>query len=499
MRIPPIPRRARLWLVWLLVVFGALNVFGPPLEAWRLPGDAETIDWNALPARQTQFERLMTTLRGFRDVERYFAYAEATLGRPYRADFVLAPGSAGSERPPDSMRIVTPQRPLVPWRDFTVEYPPGMMIAVLPPALVTRDAETYFRLFALEMEAALTLAVWLSLRTAERLRPGAGDGALDHATLLTLALGVIAVRRYDPTVALTIAAAVHALAARRPAASGAALGFAVALKGVPILLAPIFVLHALASGRAAGPDRRSGRSAARDPASLGGRRGRDALAFLFGLGAILAVAGLAYGLVAGAHFFDAFAYHARRPLQIQSLYSGVLIAARSFDPAIMSGAIDYGSLNAVSPVEPALRALSTVLMLAGIVASWAFAWARLRAAHDETGRLIVVLQASLACLIAFITLGKVFSPQYCVWLIPLAAAVAPFAGRAARRFLPVAFLLVQAEFPFFYALLYATPIPAAGALIAVRTVWLWGYIGAALRPRLTQSAEAIGSAVQISR
>ncbi len=100
MRIPPIPRRARLWLVWILVAFGALNVFGPPLEAWCLPGDAETIDWNALKARQTPFERRMTILRGGRDVEQYFAYAEATLGRPYRADFVRAPGGAGSGDPP---------------------------------------------------------------------------------------------------------------------------------------------------------------------------------------------------------------------------------------------------------------------------------------------------------------------------------------------------------------------------------------------------------------
>ena len=67
------------------------------------------------------------------------------------------------------------------------------------------------------MEAALTLAVWLAVADRGPARPGAGEGALAHATLLTLALGVIAVRRYDPTVALAIAAAVRALVARRPA------------------------------------------------------------------------------------------------------------------------------------------------------------------------------------------------------------------------------------------------------------------------------------------
>jgi hypothetical protein len=241
----PIPRRARLWLVWLLVAFGALNVFGPPLEAWRRPGDAEPIDWKALKERQTPIERVMTTLRDDGDVERYFAYAAATLGRPYAADFVRPAGAAQPERPPDPSRIATPGRPLVPWRDFAVEYRPAMMVAALLPAFFTNDEETYVRLFALEMEAALTLAVWLAVRTADRMRPGAGDAALAHATLITLALGVIVVRRYDPTVALTVAAAVHALGARRPAVSGAAFGLSIALKGVPILLAPIFAIYVL--------------------------------------------------------------------------------------------------------------------------------------------------------------------------------------------------------------------------------------------------------------
>jgi len=121
-----------------------------------------------------------------------------------------------------------------------------MMLTALAPALVTSDSDMHFRLFALETEAALTLAVWLAASTAERLRPEAGSQALVQAIWLTLALGWVAVRRYDPFVALAVAVAVHALALRRPALGGAALGLAIALKGVPILLAPIFVIHAIA-------------------------------------------------------------------------------------------------------------------------------------------------------------------------------------------------------------------------------------------------------------
>ena len=409
-----------------------------------------------------------------------------------------------------------------------------MMAAALLPSLMTGDEDAYFRLFALEMEAALTLAVWLAARTADRLKPGAGDAALGHATLLAAALGVIAVRRYDPTVALAIAAAISALASRRPAMSGAALGLAVALKGVPILLAPIFVMHAVV-----GRGREGVRSDARLSADYGPRPGavhrasvrtpvlrramdralqsappllplagegggrsppdeglrRPLASFLAGLAAALALAGLAYALIAGPHALDAFAYHGARPIQVETIYSGFLVLARALDPAILTEAYSYGSLNVVSPAEPALRALSTVLTVAGIVASCTFAWARLAAARDPRARLLAVVQASLACLVAFVTLGKVFSPQYCVWLLPLAAVAAPFASAEARRLLPFAFLMVQAEYPFLYAFLYSTLAPATGALIALRTVWLWRYVGAAAaRPANAFRSDATDSA-----
>ena len=81
-----------------LVVFGALNAFGPRLDSCRRAGDRADIDWRRLRARQTPLERLITTLRDDGDVERYFAYAEAALGRPYAADFVRPAGRRRARR-----------------------------------------------------------------------------------------------------------------------------------------------------------------------------------------------------------------------------------------------------------------------------------------------------------------------------------------------------------------------------------------------------------------
>ena len=60
----------------------------------------------------------MSLLRDDGDINRYFAYAEATLGRPYSLYFVRPPGAAGLQSARDFSRVATPAQPLVPWRDF---------------------------------------------------------------------------------------------------------------------------------------------------------------------------------------------------------------------------------------------------------------------------------------------------------------------------------------------------------------------------------------------
>jgi hypothetical protein len=419
-----ISRRTKLWLIWFFVVFGVLNV----------------------------------SVRDDEDIRRYFAYAEATLGHPYAADLVRPPDEAGFKGAPDPTRMATPTRPLVPWRDFFVEYPPAMIIPALAPAIFTSNWDVYFVLFNLEMEIALTLAVWLVVNAGDRLRLGAGSDTLAHAILLTLALGAVAVRRYDPCVALAIAASVRELARGKPALSGVALGIATALKGVPILLAPIFAIYALSRG---------------DRGGLA--RGAAGCALTIGL------CGLAYAAIAGPHVWDAFAYHHARPLGIGTVYAGLLMLAGNFDPAIVSFEFAYGSYSLVSPVEPVLRAFATVLMIAGVSVSWFYAYRRLTSARDDADRLLAVVASSLVCLIAFMTLGKFVSSQYCVWLIPLAALIAPFSSRSSRSWLPLGFLLIQIEYPLLFHFLYARLNLATSAVILLRTLCLWLFVAATVK------------------
>jgi hypothetical protein len=102
---------------------------------------------------------------------------------------------------------------------------------------------------------------------------------------------------------------------------------------------------------------------------------------------------------------------------------------------------------------------------------------------------LALVRASLACLIAYITLGKVFQPA-----ILRLAHPSRRDGRAilallnARKLLPAAFVMVQIEYPFLYGLLYLTLVPAAGALI-VRTTWVWRYAAVTLGAGAAQATQ----------
>ncbi len=449
-----------LWLLWLALAFGALNLYGPDLSAYRRAGDPPDISASDLIARLSKPELILFHLRDDADTQRYFAYANAILGRPYAAYFVRTldewredAAQTATNRP----GVVTPQRPLLPWRDFSVEYPPGMLLFALMPALFVQDFNTYHFLFSLEMEALLTAAVVLAAKTARIFRKSEGDAVLGWAVGSLAALGVAAVRRYDPCVSLAIAATVYGVAARRPALAGGAMSLGAVCKGVPILLAPLGLFWHV----------------------LRGERRELAIAIATSL-ACLAAAGAFYACLAGPHVFDALAYHGQRPLQFESLYGGLLIAARLFDPTIATSVYSFGSDNIVSIHEPALRRLAEILPWLAQAAIFGWAFARMRKAEDDEQKFAVLLNAACACFVSYATLGKVFSPQYLVWLIPLGALAAAKARPLAGKLMISGFLVAQLEYPFLYSGLSDSLDPVFGVVVVIRALLLWAWIAVLL-------------------
>ena len=220
----------KLWALWFFLVFGLFNIYGPPLQSYKRADDPAGVSAQQIAQRLTALQFIGVLARNDIDTARYFAYANAMLGRPYSSFFVRkmedwrVPASSEQGR---GHPIVTPARPLWPWRDFSMEYPPGMAIFALGPALLTDDLATYHFLFGLEMEVMLSLAVFAAVRSTEKLSPGQGARTLGYAIGVTAAIGSLAARRYDACVSLSLGLTLLGLATRRPARAGLALAFGV--------------------------------------------------------------------------------------------------------------------------------------------------------------------------------------------------------------------------------------------------------------------------------
>jgi hypothetical protein len=106
-------------------------------------------------------------------------------------------------------------------------------------------------------------------------------------------------------------------------------------------------------------------------------------------------------------------YFATRPFQIESASASVLWLF-SFLGFQLRPVYSYGSLNVLSPLSPIVDIGGSVLLLAGLAFTY---WLQLRRKLD-------LAASCLLTLLIVIFTGKVFSPQYLIWVAPLVAYVA---------------------------------------------------------------------------
>jgi hypothetical protein len=313
----------------------------------------------------------------------------------------------------------------VPYRDFGLEYPPGALPVFALPALGHEDDarltvyETSFqRLMAICGVAAVLFAA-LALRAL-----GAGGArtlaALAFVALAPLAVGSVVLSRFDLWPAAVTAAALGALVAGRLRVGHGLLGLAVAIKIYPAVLVPLALAYAW---------RRGGRRAAAACA-----------AWLVGVAAAVFVPFLA---LSPGGVWDSVVRQTTRPLQIESLGAAVLVAAHHAFGTGVTMSSSHGSQNLAGTGADAVGALQTAAQLAAVVAIWIW-FARGRGGREE------LVRASAAVLVAFVALGKVLSPQFLIWLVPLVPLVRGRRGVAASALLGTALVLTQLWFPFRY-------------------------------------------------
>src|SRR5262249_51203240 len=118
----------------------------------------------------------------------------------------------------------------------------------------------------------------------------------------------------------------------------------------------------------------------------------------------------------------------------------------------------HGSQNLRGSASDSLATLSTVIEGLVLVALW-IAFARGPADRER------LVRYAAAVLVAFVALGKVLSPQFMIWLLPVVPLVAGRRGAVAAVGLLLACLLTQIWFPRRYWELVLPP-PGFGAYVS---------------------------------
>jgi uncharacterized membrane protein len=300
----------------------------------------------------------------------------------------------------------------LPYLDFGFEYPPLAALPLGLAGLAGTDEAAYAVSFAVLMAGCALVGQQLAARLA-----GGGRERVMVAWLMALAPIAIGASLRTHFDALPIAIALGALLAlcgARPRLGFALLGVGTMTKLFPGLLAIVALGWLFARG-----ERRAAASG----------------------GAVYVAVVMAISLpFAGAGYVHSFRFHLDRPVQIESTPASVLFALGGSGVTgtnvrpdrFKSNGLDGGHAVAVERVFAVLL----VLALAGVVA--------LAARRPDARHLV---SCGFAALLAFVALGKVFSPQYVIWLAPFAACAWAWRQRLVALLVGAAIVLTQVEFP----------------------------------------------------
>jgi hypothetical protein len=167
---------------------------------------------------------------------------------------------------------------------------------------------------------------------------------------------------------------------------------------------------------------------------------RSAVAFLGGVVAVTAAIIAPFAVISPGGVWYSVHQQFARPLQIESLGSVVLVVAHHLFGTNLGIISSYGSQNVGGwGAGPAAVVLNVLLVAALVFVFVAYLRCDRRQEH-----LLLACAAAVCALVAF---GKVFSPQYMVWLVPFVAVVPSV---EAAVLLVAGLLLTQLYFPAHY-------------------------------------------------
>ena len=347
----------------------------------------------------------------------------------------------------------------LPYRDFDFEYPPlAAPLLALGGVAGTGHYELAFGVIAFILGGIVVALVGdLAARTGGDRRTG-----LIAAAVVVPLCGALIRNRFDlAPVALTLAALVL-LCRDRPRLGLAVLGAGALTKGFPLVVVPVALAWLLARGER--------RAAAEGAVALAAT--------------VLVIAGAATALSADG-FADSLRYHLDRPAQVESSPGVVLTGLEAIGEGHAVTEESFGSAGVRHPDADLVLGLFTAMLAGALVLVVGAVTVRRPPGTRE------LVLASLAAVVVFAALGKVFSPQFMIWVAPLTALAFAWRMYLLCATLLAAHLLTLLDYPFLYDDLAAGDHWASG-IVGLRNGALLLAVALVLRELVSPSREAAG-------
>jgi uncharacterized membrane protein len=305
----------------------------------------------------------------------------------------------------------------LPYRDFEVEYPPGALIAFGLPALFGASYRAYRISFEIVMgTCGLGLIVATALAQARLSRHIVSAPLFVGAA--TLALGPITLGHFDLMPAFFVSAGLAALLWKRPRLSGALIGMAIATKIYAVVLVPLAVIWLW---------RKHG--------------GRQVLQWSAATVVVIGVCFLPFVIASPGAVYSSVKGQALRPLQLESSAAVALLAAHQLISAPVGIVFSHSSAG-LGGTSASLAATATVIAELVLLALIWITFVLRRELGDRD-----LAQSFAAAVLVFVTLGKVFSPQFLLWVVPLVALLGGTLALAGPAIVAIAVVLTRLYFP----------------------------------------------------
>jgi len=357
----------------------------------------------------------------------------------------------------------------LPYREVAFEYPPLAAPAIVLPGLAGTGEESFRWAFALWtlMAAAAVVLLCGALARAGGHGNDAAPRAMLAAAVMPVLCGALLRTHFDLFPVALVLGALLLLAHDRPRAGFAVLAIAVMTKVFPIVLVPVAIAWLIARGRR-----------------------HDAWQGALVCAAVVAAIAAAAVAVSPDGALDAVRYHLDRPVQIESSPALVLLG---LDAAGAGHATSVSSFRSDGLLHPATDAVASVLLtllvvLVGLLCARVAGSGRREGGMPGVRELVI---ASLAACAAFALFGKVLSPQFVIWVLPLGALAFAWRMRALAVAVALVAVMTQIEFPAHYFDVVARE-PLAIALVVARNLALAAVIALSLRElRVDRGAPAL--------